>query len=1013
MKNKSFNFSRMMLLSLIAGGLVTPFQVSAEKNSIEHVTAVSAVDQQQDKIKGLVLDLQTREPIIGANVFYTDNSTGTITNVDGEYELEAPVGAKLTISYLGYQTQVVTATKGIQKIFLTEDAELLDEVVVVGYAVQKKESLTGSMQVIKSDKLKDVTSPSVENMLSSKAPGVYVAPGSGQPGSVGAVQIRGKSTINGSTNPLWVVDGVIMGDSPASLNPADIESMSILKDAASTAIYGSQGANGVIVVTTKKARGESISINFSSKVGITRLNTGRLKMMDGAELYDYYSSFENVQQVENNPVWSPALRDKNFDWWDYATHTGLAQDYNLSLNGGTEKLKSFFSAGVYDENGAVRGYDFRKYSFRFKAEYTPFSILTIRPNVSGSRSKVLDQQHSVSAMYTNFPWDAPYDANGNIYDHRPAEWFNSNKTNYVKDIDLNKLTSNRYELIGGLDFTLKILPYLTFTSTNNYRWSNYSRSTYTDPKSSGGESVHGRINEYDYHITKRYTNQLLNFTKTFGKHNVTALLGYEYNDYKYKVVDVSGTGFVPGFEVLDVVSMPEATKGGMSDSAMQSIFVNTSYAYDGRYLGQVSFRRDGASNFGDNAKYGNFYSLSAGWNMQNEKWFKLDFVDELKLRASFGTVGNRPSQLYPQYDLYSASYSYDGDPGLLLSQIGNKDLTWEKTYTTGIGFDLSLFQRLRLNVDYYYKITDNMLYRVPVSGVTGVTGIWKNIGKIQNQGIEVTIGGDLISRKDMLWSMDLNLSHNKNKVKELYGTKSEIIVSDVLNASGTADKILKKGYDSDTYYVKEWAGVNPDDGSPMWYKNTTNADGTINRETTSRYNEATEVAYTSSAPKIFGGLSTSFKWKDLDVSANFGFSFGGHIYNYSRTEYDSDGKYTDRNQMKLKSGWNRWEKPGDIATHPKAMYQNTSNSNLRSSRFIESSNYIKLRTLTVGYNFQLPKYYISNLRLFVTGENLFTITPYSGVDPEIPIIDGKISGSAGPSVYPSVRKFMFGLNLTL
>lgn len=1001
-----------MLASLVFGGLVMPNVAIAENNTKKEYTSYQ-VDQQKNIIKGVVIDSQTKEPIIGANIFYKEKAVGTITNIDGEYELDAPIGATLTVSYIGYKTLDVKATQGVQKIHLIEDTELLDEVVVVGYTVQKKESLTGAMQVIKNDKLKDVTSPSVENMLSSKAPGVYVAPGSGQPGSVGAVMIRGKSTINGSTSPLWVVDGTIMGTDAGALNPADIESMSILKDAASTAIYGSQGANGVIVITTKRPKSEDLQVNFSSKVGITKLNNGRLKMMNGSQLYDYFDSLDNNQALTSNQIWTPELRNQNFDWWDFATHTGMAQDYNLSLNGGTKKLRSFFSMGVYDEDGAVRGFDYTKYSFRFKSEYTPFKFLTIKPNAAGSRTKTMNRQHSTSAMYSNMPWDSPFDKDGNIVDHRSELWFNSNSTNYVKDLQWNNTKVEKYEFVGGVDFKVDFTDWLSFASVNNVKWNYYNSASYTDPRSSSGESVNGRIGDYQYYTMRKYTSQVLNFNKAFGKHSVNALLGYEYNDYKLKVTDVSGTGFIPGLGVLNVVAVPEKTKGYINESAMQSYFFNAHYAYDNRYLAQFSVRRDGASNFGDNEKYGNFYSISGGWNVNREAWFNADWVDELKLRASFGTVGNKPNQLYPQYNLYSGSESYDEESGLLLSQIGNKDLTWEKTYTTGLGLDLSLFQRFRMNLDYYYKITDNMLYAVPVSAVTGVSSVWRNIGKVKNTGVELSIGGDIISTEDILWSVDLNLGHNKNRVKELYGERSEIIVGDGLNAAGTADKILKSGYDSDMFYLAEWAGVNKDTGAPMWYTNTLNEDGSRSRETTENYSKAQKVIYKSSAPDVFGGVSTNFKYKDFDLSANFGFSFGGKIYNYSRTEYDSDGAYTDRNQMKLKSGWSRWEKPGDNATHPKAIYQNGTRANGVSSRYLESSNYFKLRSLTLGYNFYLPQYYISNLRVFVTGENLFTITPYSGVDPEIPIIDGKISSSTGPSVYPSVRKFMFGVNITL
>ena len=1008
MRKGLFLFRTMLLLGFVLGGFVTPAVAS---NLVETSSNLSA-QQQASPLKGVVLDAQTNEPIIGANIYIKELSTGAITDLDGNYEVNAPVGSKMAVSFVGYISIEVTATAGVQTIKLQEDRRTLDEVVVVGYGVQKKESLTGSMQVLKSDKLTNITSPSVENMLASKAPGVQVAPGSGQPGSSGAVMIRGKSTINASTAPLWVIDGVIVGSSAGALNPDDIESMSILKDAASTAIYGSQGANGVILITTKSASSEKLTINVSAKVGFTKLNNGRLSMMDGAELYDLYSSFSNQEQV-SFPRWNEDLRDSNFSWWDLATTTGVAQDYNLSISGGGEQLTSFFSFGVYDEEGAVRGYDYRRYNARLKTDYKPFDFITIKPNISASRRKIDNQQYSVGAMYSNLPWDSPFDEDGNIVDHKSETWVNSNQNNYLKDLQWNKSAGTYYEIMGGVDFDIRITDWLTFVSVNNYKWNDNKSNSYTDPRSSSGEGVGGRITESSSSSVRRYTNQLLRFNKVFGRHDVTALLAYEFNDYEYKSVNADGTGFIPGFEVLDVTSVPESVRGGKSEWAVRSFLFNGTYAYDHRYLAQLSLRRDGASNFGSNKKFGNFFSISGGWNIHREKFFKADWVDELKLRISYGSVGNRPHTLYPQYDLYSASSDYNENPGALISQVGNANLTWEKTYTTGLGIDASFFDRLRINLDFYFKKTDNLLHPVPVSGLTGVTRIWRNIGELQNKGIELTLGADLIQTKDWHWGLDFNIGHNKNKVKDLYGEARQIIRNDVLNIAGTADKLLRRNLDSDTYYLPEWAGVNVETGAPQWYKTVTADDGTTTREITGNYAEADQITSKSSAPKAFGGFSTSLSYKNIDFNAVFGFSFGGYLYNYSRTEYDSDGAYTDRNQMKLKSGWNRWEKPGDVATHPLPSYNNKSNSNKASTRYIESSNFLKLRSLSIGYNLSLPKYYIQNLRVFFSAENLFTITPYSGVDPEIPIVDGKITGSVGPSVYPSARKFMFGLNVTL
>ena len=980
------------------------------------------VTQQTGKIKGTIVDSKTGEPVIGASVKVKGTKLAAVTDLNGEFELNTHANATLQISYVGFKETEVKASNGM-KISLEEDTEALEEVVVVGYGTQKKESLTGAMANIKGEKLKDITSATVENMLNGKVSGVYVAPGSGRPGSTGAIIIRGQTSINGATAPLWVVDGVIVGNSAGDLNPDDIETMTVLKDAASTAIYGSEGANGVVVVTTKQAKHEKMSISLSAKAGLSTLNRGNLEMMDGAEFYDYYKSFQNVESV-NFPRWNEDLRNSNFDWFKLAKKTGSTQDYNLTLNGGSQNIQSMFTLGYFKEEGAVKGYDMNRYSTRIKVVYKPYEWLTIKPNISGSRTNDKDKQYSVGAMYSMMPWDSPYDENGNLVPNYYAGWVNSKATNYLNDLAAGDYsTSTTYDLSGGLDFDIKIAPWLTFSSVNNYSYYNSQTHGYYDPKSSSGEGVNGRTTEYNYTSTRRYTNQLLRFKKSWGKHNVNALLAYEFNDYEMKYTDVYATGFISGFEDFMTAAKPEMANGYRTAWAKQSYFTQWRYDYDSRYYGELSLRRDGRSNFGSNNRYGNFFSVSGAWNINNESWFKADWVDQLKLRAAFGSVGNVPTSLYPSYSLYSVGATYNENPGALISQIGNKDLTWEKTYTTGVGVDASFWQnRLHATLDYYIKNTSNILYQVPVTGLVGVTSIWKNIGKMRNTGIELTVGGDIIRTKDLTWNVTANISHNSNELRDLYKQRDAngnyvvkpVLISDGTSIAGTAQRILEIGEPVDTYYMKEWAGVNPEDGKPQWYMDDANG----NKVVTDSYSKASYYKCGKASPDVYGSFSTSLFYKNFDLQANFGYSLGGQIYSYYRQEFDSDGAYAgDRNQMKLQKGWSRWEKPGDIATHPRAMYNNQDKGNLASSRYLESSDYLKLRSLTLGYNFDLKKYGIQTLRLSVSGENLFTITDYSGVDPELPAGTNdkgvlSVTNTGGTSVYPAVRKFMLGVNLT-
>lgn len=1000
-----------LMLSTISANIAAARTVNANYDNLHLIS--------QSIIEGLVSDANGL--VSGVTVKVKGKSTITSTNESGKFTISASIGDVLVFSLIGYESKEVVVNSVNLSIQLQTANEDIEEVVIVGYGVQRKESLTGAMQVVSGKQLRDVTTPSVENMLNGKVSGAFVAPGSGRPGSGGAVVIRGQATLGGNKNPLWVIDGVIVGSGAGNLNPDDIQTMTVLKDAASTAIYGSQGANGVVVVTTKRAKAGVSDITLSTRMGFNQLTNGNLQVMNGQELYDYYASFSNANEIKF-PRWNEALRNDNFDWWDVATKSGFVQNHNISITSGTDKLRSYLSVGMYDEKGAVKGYDYKRYNARLNQEYKPFEWLTIKPSIVGSRRGVDNREYSVTAMYSNLPWDSPYDENGNLVPHRSSSWVNSASTNYLYDLQWDHSSGVKYELMGNLDFVVKLTDWLNFNSVNNYRYINDASAGYTDPRSNGGLSVQGRITDYRGEVARRYTNQMLTVNKSWGKHTLFAVGGYEFNDYWFKSLDVYGTGFIPGFEILDVVNKPERTKGGISEWAVQSLISKANYTYDNRYLIEGSLRRDGASNFGDNAKYGNFFSFSGGWNMHNESWFNAPWVNTLKLRASYGSSGNRPSDLYPQYNLYSVSSGYDGDPGALITKIGNKDLTWEKTMTTGLGFDATfLNNRIRTTFDYYNKNSDDILYNVPISWMTGVGSIYRNIGEMNNKGIELTIGGDIIRKDDFLWSLDVNLGHNVNKLVDLFPTRNAdgsysikpLFVGDGSNIAGSAQYVLEPGRSVDTYYMKEWAGVNPDNGAPMWYIVKRDADGKeMSRETTSDYSKATNEKLGKSSPKLFGGFSTAVQYKQFDLGATFGYSLGGNFYNYSRQEYDSDGTYTDRNQMKLMDGWKRWEKPGDIATHPIAKYNNQDKGNQVSSRYIENNDFLRLRSLTLGYNLKMNQFGVKNVRLFFSGENLFVLTNYSGVDPELPANDGSVLSSTGPSVYPATRKYMFGLNVS-
>ncbi|MBG6063380.1 TonB-linked SusC/RagA family outer membrane protein [Flavobacterium sp. CG_9.1] len=1000
---------KMKIIALLLIATVFKTNASTYHKNITNILIVNVeVQQEQIEIKGKVYD-EMNQPLPGASVLVKGTTIGTLTSFDGEYKILLPKGATtLVISYAGYVKQeVLISDRSVIDVKMSVDLVSLDAVVVVGYSSIKKESLTGSLQTINNKKITDATTPSLENLLAGKVTGVYVNSGSGKPGESGKIIIRGKTTVNGSTDPLWVVDGVVIGGSASNINPSDIETMTILKDAASTAVYGSQGANGVIVVTTKSGKSGKATVNFSTRMAATTLNTGNFSLRNGAELYDLYDSFSNKQDFSTVWWWTPELRNKNFDWWDNAKRTGLATDRNLSISGGSEDFKSYVSLGEYDEKAAISGYDYTRYNVLMKFSYKVNNWLTIRPQINATRTDVLDRQHSVVAMYLNLPWDNPYLADGTLVGNRPnPTWVNTTGSNYLYDLQWNYSESKAYNVRSNFDFDIKLTDWLTFASVNNYIFSNSNSMVYSDPRSLNGLSAKGRIEDYMSSYNRTYTNQLFKFNRSFGKHNFNAIAGYEWNEFDSKNTVGIATGFAPGFIVSDVASIPERVTGSRTQWAVQSLLSNVNYTYDNKYLAQVSLRRDGASNFGINSQYGNFFSVSGGWNIHKEDFFNSDYITKLKLRASYGSVGNRPNSLYPHYGLYSLSTSYNQNSGAIISQIANPDLSWEKTYTTGIGLDVSFLKRFNLTLDYYDKNTSDLLYQVPLPGVIGVTSIWKNVGAVSNKGFEATLNVEIVENEDWKWSVDANIGVNKNKVTSLYGERKQIIMGD---GAGSSSKILTPGKDVDTWYLTEWAGVDPETGRPQWFE--TNANG--ERIKTFSYSAAskTPIAMGAYTPSFFGGFSTDLNYKSFDLSAIFTYSVGGEIYNYSRTEFDSDGAYSDRNQMNLYSGWSRWEKPGDIATHPQASYNNRSNSNKASSRFLETGTYLKMRSLSLGYSLSVKRLNISNLRIFVSAENVFTISHFSGVDPEIPSASGPTGVST--TVYPTTRKFVLGLNLTL
>ena len=948
--------------------------------------------QQKRHITGVVKDIKG-ETIIGANIMIKGTGTGVSTNIDGEFSIEAAAGEELIVSFIGYLTQTIKIdSQKTLNIKLLEDTKTLEEVVVVGYTVQTKSAVTGSVAVVKADKLKDVNTLEVGSMLQGKVSGVYVSGSSGEPGQASKIRIRGKGTLNSSVSPLWVVDGVIVGEDPG-LNPNEIDNISVLKDGSATALYGSRAANGVIVVTTKRGEYDANKYSVSVNAGVSLLSTGRLEMMNSQELYDYQKSW-------NNQSWfTEELLKHNTDWFKEASKPGLYTNANITYTGSSGRMRSFVMADYYREEGAIKDFTLDRFTFRSNNDVKFTDRFTMSTKISGSLSRTDSQQRSVYNTYLYLPWDFPYNEDGSIRSGQEQDWRGRDGINDMYDLQWNWSRSKKLTVDGTINFNYQITDWLRFESNNYIRYISNRSESYTDKRSRSGQSDKGSLSNSNSLLTKQFTNQMIRFEKSFGKHKVNALGAYEYTRHFYESTSAEGRGIQPGREILDVTTGIKSIGGYKDAIATQSALFNANYDYDNRYMGQVSYRMDESSCFGKNNRMGHFFTVSGGWNIQNETFFESlrESVNQLKVRVSYGSLGNTPGAYYGHYPLYS-SMMYNDEVAYFPSQMGNADLSWEKCYTTNIGIDARFFDRFGVTIDLYNKNTSDLLYYAPLPNISGYTGQYKNVGAINNKGLEISLNADVIRTSKFQWTSDFNIGFNRNRVTELYGGKPEL----------KGLKRLEEGRDMDEWYLREWAGVDPANGSPLWY--TTDENG--KRTTTDSYNKADRVYCGSAAPKFTGGWMNSFSYKGFTLTANFDFVYGNLLYNQSRELLDSDGAYADYNSMKLKSGWIRWEKEGDIATHPKAINGGNKNSNKSSSRYLEKGNYFSLRNLSLGYSIPeklCGKLGLQQVNVSCSADNLFTLTPFSGVSPQLS--DSSTDGYAG-TIYPLSRRIVFGLNVS-
>lgn len=920
------------------------------------------------------------------------------------------------------QSQEVKIKSNV-KVVLKSDAEVLDEVVVTGYGVQRKASFTGAASIVGEEAIAKKNDANFVKVLEGSVPGVQMNNSTSMPGVWGSVYIRGRASLNSGTQPLYVIDGMPvnsdtdamstsdnnMVDPMSSINPADIESITVLKDAAATAIYGSRAANGVIVVTTKKGSEGKFNLNLDIKQGFVSMGNNNMDFAnaeetmklftDGLTAYQGGDWQENYNYLADNYFgWD---RKTSTDWMDAITRKGYYQDYNLSAQGRNGNTGYYVSLGYLNTDGLIIGSDMERFSGRMNLD-SKFKWATIGVNTSYSYSTQngfsLSTGGSMSspltaAISSQTPMDPVYDSEGN--------YNNINMYNPVAlmDEDTGELNENKMQTINlnpylQVDFGLGIYAKTTLgVNLTDLRQYQYWSALY-NPQAM---DYNGLGQQYNSRNTVITWNNVVGWNHKFAdKHDVSVMLGQEMQkkSYFYEYYAKSDFPFADsGMRDLTTAGTEQGSEYYKKEARLASYFMDAHYSYADKYYLSGSYRRDGSSVFGSDTRWGNFWSVGGKWRISGEDFLNgNNVITNATLRASYGTVGNQDIDWYAARGFYGAGYNYNQMPGMIPVSISNQELTWEVSKKFDIGFDLSLWHRLHFTFDFYNEITSDALFQVPLSMTTGMTETYKNIGKIRNHGIEFSVNANILQTKDWTWSAYANLTWNENEVVKL-STDEPIEYT---------FQIIEEGRPYTQFKMKEYAGVDRETGKPLWYLNETG------NETTSDYNAAAKRYVGDADPNVLGGFGTNLRWKDIDFGLSFNYRLGGKVY-------DSGAAFTGFG-MAFRTpledvALNSWTEENKDAKYPQYIYKDPYNATSTSSRFLYSGDYLRISNLTLGYT--LPKKWttkilIQRLRAYISVDNLYTFTAsdFVGYNPETSA-NGVIAWQ-----YPATRTFIGGIQLT-
>lgn len=943
-------------------------------------------------VKGEVRDEQGL-PLPGVSVKVKGTSQGAMTNSNGAYALTAPADASLTFSFIGYKTveEVINGRTAIN-VKLTEDNNQLNEVVVVGYGTQTKKDLTTAVVSISAKDMENQPVTNPMQAIQGKAAGVQVNSQSGKPGSGVSITIRGNTSINASNSPLYVIDGVTSRDA-SFINPADIESMTILKDASGAAIYGSSGANGVVLITTKKGN-QKLSIGFNAFTGFSKLWQDQ----------DVLNREQYVALMGDMGYDIAGLGNQNTDWQDLTFGTGVQNNYQLSISGGIKGGQYSLSSGYQQDKGVVDPAQLDKYTFHFNGSQPITKWLTFIGSAALTHNKSRDVSDNANvarggtilSALTTPPTIGIYAADG-TYAFNP---YKGGSENPVANAFAARNNSRVTRLLASFAAEIKITKDLSFRSSISANNRDVKYSYFLDPYSTTfGRTQRGQFNLNDTEDHVWLNENILSYVKNIGKHAITATAGMTLQESNYLFTPYTETDFLgPDNELLPSGEsiMPLLPEG--SQWSKRSYLARFTYAYDGKYLFSSNFRADGSSRFGPDNRYGYFPSASVGWRISGENFLKdSESIDDLKLRASWGKVGN--DENIGDYS-YLELYQPTPEGAYNLSQLRNDRLKWETTTQTNLGLDLTMFNsRLTFTADAYLKKTEGLLIYQPLPNSVGFDRIVSNVGKMENKGFEFVLSTRNVVGDKFSWSSDINFSLNKNKVTDLGERVSSINFAGIYERDAAIRVVPGRPLGSFYGYVSE--GVNPQTGD-IDYADL-NGDNQINSD------DRTFIGHAQ--PDFSYGFNNTFNYGNFGLTFLFQGVQGNDLFNASRMELE--GMNDSKNQ--LAKVLDRWTTPGQITSIPRAARDNTNNT-LTSSRFIEDGSYLRLKTATLSYNFgqtTLGKFKMNRLMIYASGYNLLTFTDYSGLDPEVNQYEAN-----GPSMgvdfgtYPQSRTFLFGVNVS-